>query len=435
LRKVDVDWNEAPLVRWLGGATKYGTRANYKSAFRAYTRYTGLTATQLLEEAVEDAKRGILERKNILKTRILGFYKWLTEEYPVYSRGSEKHAEHEVVRRGVREKTASAWVGAIRSFYGEFDLTVKLKGRSRIPTPRVYNKRMKLTPMDLKALVDHARSPRDRAIILTIFQGGMDVSTLCSMKYEDVAKGLRTAEHPLKVELFRKKSGTEYYTFLGRDAVEAIKAYFNDAKSRGIEFTPNTPLFVKGTGKGKPMTENLVQKIMREASMRAGLVDGNNNGKDMNPVSPHALRESFGGIMTGKGVDGTVVDFWLGHEIGEMAEAYKQAKVEDLKRMYAEREQFISITVPSIPSDVKSALEKQKTTVESLSTMFTEEKKRREEAEERIAKIEKAMKWMLSEIRAFQRETLKRMGESPEQIEEGMKLAGSKLEDYLAEET
>jgi len=48
---------------------------------------------------------------------------------------------------------------------------------------------MIVTNMDVKKLVDHSRAPRDRAIILTMFQGGMDVSTLCSLKYGDVAEG------------------------------------------------------------------------------------------------------------------------------------------------------------------------------------------------------------------------------------------------------
>jgi hypothetical protein len=49
--------------------------------------------------------------------------------------------------------------------------------------------------------------------------------------------------------------------------------------------------------------------------------------------------------MISKGVPDPIVDFWLGHEIREMAEAYKRPKFEKLKRMYLERESFMSITV------------------------------------------------------------------------------------------
>ena len=63
-----------------------------------------------------------------------------------------------------------------------------------------------------------------------------------------------------------------------------------------------------------------------------------------NPLSPHALRESFGSIMINSGVPDTIVGFWLGHQIGEMAEAYKSVQYESLKKMYLEREKLISIS-------------------------------------------------------------------------------------------
>jgi len=47
------------------------------------------------------------------------------------------------------------------------------------------------------------------------------------------------------------------------------------------------------------------------------------------------------------------------------------------------------------------------------------------------SKNEKALDWMIKEIRTFQREVLKRQGNTPEQIEEIMRLAGSRKEEYL----
>jgi len=276
--------------------------------------------------------------------RLIGFYNWLVEEAPkrIGTRSGSR-----VVGKGLSSKMAHTYVNAVRSFYGTFDIYVKLRGRSRLPKPKVENKRMILDNVGVKKLVDHARSPRDRAIILTMFQSGMDVSTLCSLKYGDVAEGLKRGDHPLKLELHRPKTGTEYYTFLGRDACEALKAYLNDVKERGIKMEANDPLFLKESNKAlskEGITPNLVQNLMRRLAVKSGFVDRNMNGRSINPLSPHALRESFGSIMTNKGVPKTVVDFWLGHEIGEMAEAYQRVQFEDLKRIYMEKEVFISIS-------------------------------------------------------------------------------------------
>jgi len=342
-----VTWNEEPLKKWLSLTTRKGTKATYKSAYRAYHQHTGMTSTQLIDEAIEDQKRDVRERKDIVKRRLLGFHSWLLNEYAVHSRGK---GPHEVVRKGLREKTAYSFVGAIRSFYATYDIAIKFKGREKIRRPRVYNKRLDLTTLDIKKLVNHAGSPRDRAIILTEFQGGLDASTLCSLTYGDVARGLENGEYPLKLALFRPKTGIEYYTFLGRDAIESLKAYLNDLKRKGIEMTHKTPLFLKSSNKARAregITENLVQNMLREVAIKSGLVDENLNDADQNPCGPHALRESFSSIMLNKGVPDTIVDFWLGHSIGEMGEAYKRGRFEEVKQLYIEKEVFISISAPS----------------------------------------------------------------------------------------
>jgi integrase len=395
MSKNEVDWNEPPLQRWLGSTGKKNTLKTYRVAFRAYAQFTGLTATQMIDEAIEDQKRDVRERKDVAKARIRAFYDWLQKEYNVEIRGKERNV------KGVRAKTASTFVGAIRSFYAKYDLAYKFMGRERLPKPRVHNKRMQLTTMDIKALVDNARTPRDRAIILTMFQGGMDVSTLCSMTYGDVADGIAKNEQPLKVELQRPKTGVEYYTFLGRDSVGAIKAYLNDAKHRGIQFKSNTPLFVQNikSENEEPLAleTGIVQKVMRGTAARSGLVDDENNGKDMNPVSPHALRESFGSIMISNGVPDTIVDFWLGHEIGEMAEAYKGGRFNELRALYAEKEKLISITTSEIAAvdDIKREFSN------SIASLALENKSLRD----RVVKLEEDLRWAIDEIKTLEEET------------------------------
>jgi len=63
--------------------------------------------------------------------------------------------------------------------------------------------------------------------------------------------------------------------------------------------------------------------MLKSVAVKSGFVDNENNGNEFNPLSPHALRESFGSLMINRGVPDTILDFWLGHEIGRMAEAYK----------------------------------------------------------------------------------------------------------------
>jgi integrase len=325
------NWDEPELKKWLENTTRKGTRHVYKSAFKMYSQFTDMTAKQLIDEALEDLKKDVRQRQDVVKTKLLNFYRWLKEEYPRKSRGKGKH---EIIGKGISDSLANTAVMAMRSFYATYDINVKLKGRQRLPKPKVENKRMDLSIADVKLLVNHARSPRDRAIILMMFQGGIDASTLCSIKYRDAARGLENNEHPLKLELFRQKRGIDYYTFLGRDAIDAVKAYVHDLKVKGITLENGMPLFLKQSIKTKQfeaLSPNLIQNTLKKVAIASGLVDGAMNGNAFNPISPHALRESFGGIMLYNGVPDSIVDFWLGHEVGAMSEAYKRGRFEELK--------------------------------------------------------------------------------------------------------
>ena len=361
MMKQDVDWNEPPLERWLGTITRRGTLFGYRSGFRLYAKYTGMSASQLVDEALEDAKRDAREKRDIVLTRVLGFYKWLKEEHEVKSRGK---GPHEVVRKGLSDNLANMYVTSVRSFYSTYDIVLRLKGRHRLPRPKKSNKRLRVGAEQVKVLVDHARSPKDRATILTMFQSGMDVSTLCSLNYnKELEESLARNDHPLRLDLYRPKTGVEYYTFLGRDSVEAIKAYLRDAEKRGINFTYNMPLFVKR--KAERLKPHNIQNMLREVAVSSGFVDENMNGGDFNPLSPHALRESFGSIMINSGVPDTIVDFWLGHAIGDMARAYKGVQNESLRQMYLDRERLLSISQPKV--DVEEIEKKVRVEVEQSS--------------------------------------------------------------------
>jgi integrase len=382
-----VNWEEPVLQRWLGTITRKTTFYNYRSSFRVYTQFTGMSASEMIDEALEDLKRDPREKRDIVLRRLIDFYHWLKTEYPRKSRG---RGSHKIVGKGVSDKLAHLRVAAVRSFYATFGVTVRMRGRQSLPKPRVRNKRMKVGAEQVKVLLSHARTPRDRAIILTLFQGGMDVSTLCSLKYGDIAEELTKNEYPLKLELYRPKTGVEYYTFLGRDAVQSIKAYISDMESRDVKFTSNTPLFLKERGKDEGVTTNLVQNMMRIVAYNSGFIDEKNNGKAFNPLGPHALRESFGSLMINSGVPDTIVDFWLGHAIGEMAEAYKRVQFDSLKKMYLEREKLLSVSGPKvdlkeIESKVRVEVEQQNRQLQTLVNGLTTENL---EMKSKVARLE-----------------------------------------------
>jgi integrase/recombinase XerD len=374
----DVDWDDPTLKRWLGNIVNRSTMYNSKSVFRLYAKFTGLTASQLIDEAIEDFKRDPRERQDVVLQRLIGFYKWLIEGYR--KKRTVGKGKTERLSKGVSGRSAEMRVNVIRGFYSTFDITVRMKGKHKLPKSKVENKRIVFKPEDVwkvKTLVDHARTPRDRAIVLFHFQGGLDVSTLCSLNYGDVKEGLEKKEHPLKIEPMRVKTGVEFYTFVGQDAIDALKAYLADMESRGVEFANKTPLFVQERGKERLKTHN-IQTMMKDLAVRSGFVTEGNNGNSFNPLGTHSLRESFGSLMINSGVPDTIVDFWLGHEIGEMAEAYKGVQCESLRKMYLEREHLLAITTKGEDEKTKAEVKEVK---DDLYQLHLENKQMKEKVQ------------------------------------------------------
>lgn len=112
--------------------------------------------------------------------------------------------------------------------------------------------------------------------------------------------------------------------------------------------------------------------------------------------------------MINSGVPDTIIDFWLGHSIGEMAEAYKGVQFENLKRIYLEREKMISIStaevdVEEIEAKLRVEVEEGKKELQALvnglatKSMRLEEenkdlRKRIELTEQKLAELEKLIR-------------------------------------------
>jgi integrase/recombinase XerD len=347
------------VKRWLDSCQKDDTRYSYATAFKLYVEFTNLDARAMIEEAQADAGKDVFKKENIVQSRVLSFYKWLIEEAP-RTRAGGKGVRVEV-GKGYLPTSARNYAMAIRSFYAHYGFPIKLAGRSKIGKSKVTYRRKLLNSAQVKKLVDNARSPRDRAIILTLFQGGMDVSTLCALNYGDVAEGIEKNERPLKLNIFREKADVEYYSFLGLDAVEAIKIYLADMRSKDIIFDYSTPLFLKEKSTERIQTNN-VQMFFKEIADRAGFTDGSSNGYNL--YGPHSLRESFSSILINKGVPDAIVDFLLGHSLGQMGEAYKRGKFEDVQKMYLDNEVYLSM--PGTNGESKKNIEEMEAKIKTM---------------------------------------------------------------------
>ena len=130
-----VDWEDSALKRWLGNIVNKSTLYNSKSAFRLYSQFTGMSASQLIDEAIEDFRSDPRERKDIVLHHLIGFYKWLTEEYQ--KKRAVGKGKLVTTKKGVSGLSAEMRVNVIRGFYSTFDITVRMKGKIDFPNQKL----------------------------------------------------------------------------------------------------------------------------------------------------------------------------------------------------------------------------------------------------------------------------------------------------------
>jgi integrase/recombinase XerD len=324
--------------KWLSYVGK-GTIPHYKGELKTYCEWRGLNPTELIDEIEQDRKKSRREQ-GLPEQKLMEFYNWLLTSY---KRKTGRGRPTDKV--GVAKTKAAGYITAIRSFYKVNGFPLNMK--SPKAAPKKENQKLNLTPVQVKLLIDHAPTIRDRAIIAMMFQGGFDVSTLCSLNYGDVKRELDSGVEPLCISVVRKKEETEHFTFVGKDSIELLKAYLNERKSKGEELKLDSPLFaLEGYAKkkAKRLRPLLIQRMLRDVAIKSGIVSKEDLVyTDMNPARPHALRAAFSTILRLNGFDPVLIDFMQGHKIPYNG-AYFIPPVEKVREMYAKVEDKLALT-------------------------------------------------------------------------------------------
>ena len=364
---------------------KKSTKENYSAAIRSYVEFAGLSPTALIEEEFADRQKSKVNpanpadiRKGIAVTRVRAFREWLVNDAP------RKNSKREVVGKGVSAGAAGAKVSGIQSFYAHFDLPLVLKGANRIPRGRVINKRPRLSGDQIRTLVDNLRLIRDKAICVFAFQSMADGDTIRKLKFKDVAEALKpNAVPPVKVELLREKTDTEYFSFIGADAIHYLKLYLKDLELRNIILEPDDPLFISDwrTKGNVQIAKDAIIKAMRSAAEKAEMLDPR---ASFNVFGLHTCRESASSLAMGAGVPESVIDFLLGHKPSSI-DTYKELSDEKLREIYATKlEPLLSVMPkPNGNGETKKRITELETKIQELeSSGLTKD------AEERIAGLQ-----------------------------------------------
>ncbi|KXB05427.1 hypothetical protein AKJ49_00820 [candidate division MSBL1 archaeon SCGC-AAA382A03] len=335
--------------RWIEGKAQ-GTKYHYKASLEKFCGFHGLNPRKLINE-VKNWDPGNSETSHL-------------EEHPAERRLREWHVHlvtpkcpecGERVGEGdtkcsgcgssfekadrVSKNTASTYWRHIKAFYKKFGVNITTETPT-VPQPK--NEKPDYDAADVRKMTDGAKSLRDRAIILTAFQGGMDPTEICQLNYGQVKSAVEEEEEHHFIRKTRKKTGVSHHTPLLRDAIEALKLYVSE---RGGEIESDDPLFVKRNG--SRITTSNIQFSMRKINERIGdqIAEARSLNSDINPISLKYLRRAFSIACKLAKVDSGVREYWMGHAT-DYGGAYsgkqipKQYQEQELEKV----EPFLSIT-------------------------------------------------------------------------------------------
>ena len=170
----------------------------------------------------------------------------------------------------------------------------------RIPLPR-YEKKLPviLSKEEVKALLEAPRNIGHRAMLATMYAGGLRVSEVSNLKVGDI-DGTR------KVIWIRDGKGNkDRQVMLSAQLREVLAAYFRWKRPTDWLFPGGKP--------DRPISCSSVFQACRKAARKAGIAK---------PVHPHSLRHAFATHLLEDGVNLLVIRDLLGHRNLKTTERY-----------------------------------------------------------------------------------------------------------------
>ena len=200
---------------------------------------------------------------------------------------------------GISPETYNHYHSGIRFFYKKIlkknwddgDIP-RMKRDRKLPTV--------LTKTEISAILDATPNLKRKAMIATMYSGGLRVSEVTHLHYDDISRTNKT------IHIRDGKSRSDRYTLLADRTLEILTEYwFQCSRPKGILFPSSWT--------GDYLTKDSVIQFFRESAKRAGI---------QKHVSTHCLRHSFASHLFESGCDVKYIQALLGHRDPKSTEVY-----------------------------------------------------------------------------------------------------------------
>lgn len=235
---------------------------------------------------------------------------------------------------------------AVRSFF--------MHNRCALPSDLGFKVRGSKAPLPAKLSVEHVRrmvqaaNLRDRSIVLVKWMGLQDTDRLVWIGRnlaQEIVTQMKEGVHPVRLEIpqGRKNNDRGYYTFIGKDAIDALKEYFE--KERGWP-KPKEPVWLERYG--KPLSEAAFNYLWLNLLRRVGLIEKREGQAGTRyGFYAHGTRHQAKSLLhvqaKAEGFDMDCCEFWLGHVVDPLGYDKFHLDKEYVRKQYVIAEKYLNI--------------------------------------------------------------------------------------------
>ena len=314
------------------------TIIQYERRIRSYCNFTEKTATELVDEAVEEQDNGV----KYSDRKVNKYLKDLIDKF---------------TKEGKSENTIKAFYDTIKALYHDNDIELQ-------KIEFTFNKDVQ-NPLEELPTKEHIREAvkycnlRDKAIILLQFSSGLGPAEVRNLTYGqffiaikeyitfnndevyDIDKIYRQIKNKYNIigiwDSTRLVTDFDYLTFNSSESNKAIIDYLLERNNKNPITSSDEPLFLAN---GNKIGEHALSAIYRRINKRAGL--GIRNDK-WNFLTSKIPREMFRRALLESDVEYLAIELMLGRKIDEIKYAYYKNSPQILKKEYLKGLKKISL--------------------------------------------------------------------------------------------
>jgi integrase/uncharacterized coiled-coil protein SlyX len=292
--------------------------------------------------------------------------------------------------------TVKTYLSVVKSFMSSSGIPVDVDIPKRA-FGRYHNR--DITKEEIRSIVEHVHSIRDKVFFIMMAESGMRPDTLCKLQYKHIKQDYENNRIPMKVELpseILKYRVSDRFTFVGEDSLRLLKEYLRLFKMSDEDyvFKPRR----KGTGDQHMEGQSTPQAISTSfnrtiQTLKLSEIKGKGKPK---ALRLYTLRKYFRNNL--RSVDSGFINFWMGHtDNADMH--YISMDVEEHRRRYSEGYQSLRIFEPSESGQMK-IMEKQ---LADANQTIEELKQQIKQKDENVTDLQKSLSTLEDRVKPMEK--------------------------------